>query len=91
VRAHASSVRGVRCNAELPSGALDPLHGSGSLLFEDALRRGTLSARGLHRSRRVARTIADLRDPGTPVTDEDICLALQLRSEPELLRIGWAA
>jgi magnesium chelatase family protein len=91
VRAHAMSSRGARCNAELPTSALDPLQGSSALLFEDALRRGSLSARGLHRSRRVARTIADLRDVGGPVTEEDVCLALQLRAEPDLLRTGWAA
>jgi magnesium chelatase family protein len=86
--------RGVRCNAELRVGMLDdlaPVRGSAALLFEDALRAGSLSARGLHRSRRVARTIADLRDGDAPITDEDVCLALQLRSEPDLLRLEAAA
>jgi magnesium chelatase family protein len=83
--------RGVRCNAELPVAALDPLRGSASLLFEDALRSGSLSARGLHRTRRVARTIADLRESEGPITDEDICLALQLSAEPDLLRASGMA
>ena len=87
--------RGVRCNAELSLTALDsiaPVHGSAAVLFEDALRAGSLTARGLHRSRRVARTIADLRDGDAPVTEEDVCLALQLRAEPDLLRgAGLAA
>jgi magnesium chelatase family protein len=92
-RAVAAS-RGVRCNAELPVAALDrlaPVQGSAAVLFEDALRAGTLSARGLHRCRRVARTIADLRDAASPITDEDVCLALQLRSEPALLGAAVAA
>jgi len=90
-----AAVRGVRCNAELSVRALDevaPVHGSAAVLFEDALRAGSLSARGLHRVRRVARTLADLRDPSGagPVGEEDVCLALQLRSEPDLLRLEAA-
>jgi magnesium chelatase family protein len=87
--------RGVRCNAELPVSLLDsvaPVRGASAVLFEDALRAGSLSARGLHRARRVARTIADLRDPSgdAPITDEDVCLALQLRAEPDLARAAVA-
>jgi magnesium chelatase family protein len=92
-RALATS-RGMRCNADLPVAALDlvaPMRGSAAVLFEDALRAGTLSARGLHRSRRVARTIADLRDGDGPVSDEDVCLALQLRAEPDVLRTSGVA
>ena len=92
-REHASS-RGVRCNAELRVAALDevaPVRGSAAVLFEDALRCGSLTARGLHRARRVARTIADLRDGDGPITDEDVCLALQLRAEPDLLRMSALA
>jgi magnesium chelatase family protein len=85
--------RGVRSNAELPATALEtvaPLRGGVAVLLEDALRAGTLSARGMHRVRRVARTIADLRGD-VPVSEEDMCLALQLRSEPSLLRSAGAA
>ena len=94
-RAMAAS-RGVRCNAELRAADLDvvaPLDASSARLFEDALHAGTLSARGLHRCRRVARTLADLRtgDGDAPVTEEDVCLALQLRAEPDLLAVGDAA
>jgi hypothetical protein len=39
----------------------------------------------------VARTIADLRDGDAAISDEDVCLALQLRAEPDLLRLGEAA
>ncbi|MGH9165943.1 MAG: YifB family Mg chelatase-like AAA ATPase, partial [Acidimicrobiales bacterium] len=55
--------RGVRCNAELGASVLDrwaPLSPAASRLLEWRLRAGGLSARGLHRVRRVARTLADL-------------------------------
>lgn len=90
--AHARAVartRGVRSNAELDSAQLDelvPMHGATAVLLEDALRAGSISARGLHRVRRVARTFADLRGDGAMVSEEDVCLALQLRTEPETLR-----
>src|SRR5205823_7607051 len=51
--------RGVSCNAELPSAALDehaPLTPGATAVLEHALRCGSLSARGLQRIRRVART-----------------------------------
>jgi magnesium chelatase family protein len=59
-----AAARGLRCNAELSAAQLDqlaPMRGAGAVLLEDALRSGSLSARGLQRARRVARTIADLR------------------------------
>ena len=88
VRALAAE-RGVRCNADLTARQLDecaPLQGGAAVLLEDALRSGTLSARGLQRVRRVARTLADLRGGGgDPVSDEDVALALQLRSDPHQL------
>jgi magnesium chelatase family protein len=75
--------RGVRCNAELTgkgledATALDP---AASRLLEHKLRTGSLSARGLDRIKRVARTLADL-DGGTDrLTDEHVCAALELRS-----------
>ena len=43
------------------------------------LERGRLSGRGLHRVRRVARTIADL-DAATTVGEAHVATALQLRS-----------
>ncbi|HEX9969725.1 MAG TPA: YifB family Mg chelatase-like AAA ATPase, partial [Acidimicrobiales bacterium] len=55
--------RGVRANAAIPSDRLDelaPLSGPASALLDARLRAGALSARGLHRVRRVARTVADL-------------------------------
>ncbi len=77
--------RGVRCNADIAAPALDewaPLtHGATSVL-EARLRQGRLSARGLHRVRRVALTLADLAGRTAPISEEDICAALVLRSDP---------
>jgi magnesium chelatase family protein len=76
--------RGVRCNAELPAPRLDelaPLCRGASRLLEHRLRSGLLSARGVHRVRRVARTIADLGGEAGPVAEEHVCLALSLRAE----------
>jgi magnesium chelatase family protein len=80
--------RGVRCNAELPARCLDelaPLAPGAFRLLDVALRTGSLSGRGLHRVRRVARTLADLAGRDGPVSEEDVGLALQLRAEPEVL------
>jgi magnesium chelatase family protein len=79
--------RGVRCNAELPAGRLDevaPLAPAAATLLEYKLRAGTLSGRGLHRIRRVARTLADLAGDGQVVGEEHVCLALGLRGEVTL-------
>ena len=76
--------RGVACNAELPVGALDevaPLAPAARDVLEHRLRVGTLSGRGLHRVRRVARTIADLAGAGDVVDEDHVCLALGLRAE----------
>jgi magnesium chelatase family protein len=76
--------RGVPCNARLPATRLDelaPLVPAASRLLEHRLRAGTLSARGLHRVRRVARTLADLAGSAGPLGEEHVCLALSLRAE----------
>jgi magnesium chelatase family protein len=86
-----ASERGVRCNAEIPGPRLDelaPVTVDAVRLLDVALRSGALSGRGLHRVRRVARTLADLAGRDGPVTDEDIALALQLRASPELLGLA---
>jgi magnesium chelatase family protein len=75
--------RGGRCNAELPSWALDklaPLSPGGRRLLERRLREGQLSARGLDRVRRVALTVADLAGRQGPLSGEDVLLALALRA-----------
>lgn len=62
---------GLRLHAGLVPAARDVL--------VHALKSGHLSARGLHRVQRVARTIADLAGHGA-VAFEDVSLALQLRN-----------
>jgi magnesium chelatase family protein len=75
--------RGLRCNAALPTQALDelaPLSSEARALLERRLRGGSLSARGLHRVRKVARTIADLDGIGATVGVRQVAEALQLRA-----------
>jgi magnesium chelatase family protein len=76
--------RGLSCNAALPSDRLDavaPLQPAARRLLETRLRQGRLSARGLHRVRRVARTLADLVGRDGPLTVDDVCSALALRAD----------
>jgi magnesium chelatase family protein len=80
-----AAARGVRCNAEIPAARLDefaPLTSGSRAILEAQLRHGRLSARGLHRVRRVARTLADLSNRLGPIGEEDVCGALILRSNP---------
>ena len=87
VRALAAE-RGVRANADLPAAGLDrvaPLAPAAWRVLEYRLRAGNLSARGLHRVRRVARTLADLDGAPAVVGEEHVCGALELRTEPEAL------
>lgn len=81
VRARAEE-RGVRCNAELPARRLDevgPLTEPATSMLLEALRSGRLSARGLHRVRRVARTVADLDGAPHELDVGHVALALSLR------------
>jgi magnesium chelatase family protein len=81
-------LRGVRCNAELPVARLDevaPLAPEAATLLEEALRSGRLSARGLHRVRRVARTIADLQGAPDQVGAAHVAMALSLRVDGPLV------
>jgi magnesium chelatase family protein len=82
--------RGVRANAALPGSRLDelaPLAPGARRMLDVALRVGTLSGRGLHRVRRVARTLADLAGRDGPVGEEDVGLALQLRADADALGV----
>jgi magnesium chelatase family protein len=75
----------VRCNAELPAPRLDeltPLAPAARTLLEGRLRTGRLSARGLHRVRRIARTLADLAGRSGRLEEEDVSAALLLRTDP---------
>lgn len=76
--------RGVRSNAALTPRQLDefaPLSTDARGLIEGHLRRGSLTARGLTRIRRVARTIADLQgvEDGVDLNEEQLCTALEFR------------
>lgn len=74
--------RGVRANSDIAGADLDrlaPLTLGASNLLEKRLRQGGLSARGLHRVRRVARTLADLAERDGAVAEEDVLGALALR------------
>lgn len=75
--------RGFRCNAALPSWAMDevaPLSLGARRVLERRLREGRLSARGLDRVRRVALTLSDLAEVDVPIAEEHITLALAMRS-----------
>jgi magnesium chelatase family protein len=79
-----AAARGVSCNAAVPPARLDdvaPLEPAARRLLEARLRQGRLSARGLHRVRRVARTLADLAGRGGPLTPDDVDSALALRAD----------
>ena len=83
--------RGVRANAGLSPARLDdvaPLTPAAGRVLEWRLRVGSLSARGLHRVRRVARTLADLDGVTGAVTEEHVCAALELRVEAPALGVA---
>ena len=84
--------RGVGSNADLPAHRLDevaPVTSGARRVLEARLRQGTLSARGLHRVRRVARTLADLDARPGLLEEEDVCAALVLRADPFPLGTAW--
>lgn len=69
-------------NSALTGDLLDrfaPLTSEASQLLRTQLERGTLSGRGYHRVRRVARTIADLAGAPEVVSVEHVAAALALR------------
>lgn len=74
--------RGVATNASLPPNLLDdlaPLTPGARSLLERMVRAGRLTARGMHRTRRVARTVADLADHDGTVDEDHVATALALR------------
>ncbi len=79
-----AAARGLTCNSALPADRLDevaPLEPAARRLLETRLRQGRLSARGLHRVRRVARTLADLAGRDGWLSSDDVCSALALRAD----------
>ncbi len=80
--------RGVAANARLASerlAAVAPLTARARALLDTTVRSGDLSARGLHRVHRIARTVADLDDAGPLVDDVHVHEALVLRSRRAVL------
>ncbi len=74
--------RGVPDNAAIAAPALDtvaPLGPAARRLLEHMVRSGRLTARGMHRIRRVARTVADLADHDGALTEDHVAAALALR------------
>ena len=77
--------RGVRTNAELTGAQLEQvtqMTAPATRMLEHKLRTGALSARGLDRVRRVARTLADLEGHTADLNEEHVCAALELRVDP---------
>ncbi len=84
--------RGVATNAELPAARLAdlaPLSREAHAVLERELRSGALSARGLHRVHRLARTLADLDGKGEVVGADMVHEALVLRCRRDML-LGMA-
>jgi magnesium chelatase family protein len=80
----AAAARGVDTNAAIPVDRLDELAPIGTEAEDvliHALESGRLSARGLHRVRRVARTVADLQDGPAVLTAAHVATALSLRAD----------
>ncbi|HEX3795760.1 MAG TPA: YifB family Mg chelatase-like AAA ATPase [Acidimicrobiales bacterium] len=65
--------------AERGPGDEPPMHPDGAAVLAAKLRAGELSARGLHKVSRVARTVADLLG-ADQVGEEHVCDALSLRT-----------
>ena len=88
-----AAARGYGPNAGVPAGALDavaPLTADAGRLLDQHLRAGRLSARGLHRVRRVARTLADLDGAPEVVEARHVAEALALRAAREIVGAGGA-
>ena len=81
--------RGVASNARIPPSRLDdlaPLTPEAAAILRRRLESGRLNPRGVHRVRRVARTIADLKGATELIDDECVAGALELRPEEHQLR-----
>ncbi len=85
--------RGVGTNAQLAASTLDrtvPLDAGAAELLARQVRAGRLSARGLHRVRRLSRTLADLDGGADPVRAPHVAEALVLRGSRSIV-LGEAA
>lgn len=80
-----AAARGVGVNANIAGHLLDelaPVTKAARLLLRRELESGRLSGRGLHRVRRVARTLADLDGEAGDIDECWISTALNLRVDP---------
>jgi magnesium chelatase family protein len=80
-----AAARGVPLNARIPSHRLDelaPLAPAARAVLRRELEAGRLTGRGLHRVRRVARTLADLDGKDDLVDEASVVMALSLRIDP---------
>ncbi len=78
----------MRVNADLAVSALEtraPLSEAAAVLLGRHLQSGRLSARGLHRVHRLARTIADLDGGPATISEHHLLEALLLRGSRELV------
>ena len=83
--------RGVTVNASLAGSSLSelvPMSPGAAAIVERQVRSGSLSARGLHRVHRLARTAADLDGSGELVEEAHVREALLLRCRRDLLLGG---
>jgi magnesium chelatase family protein len=86
-RALAAS-RGHGLNSQVPAPLLDdvmPLNAAAASVLRTELEADRLSGRGLHRVRRVARTLADLAGDEGPVDARWVHLALGMRVDPRVV------
>jgi magnesium chelatase family protein len=87
--------RGIAYNAMIPAHRLDelaPLDAKATALLRRRVSQSSLTARGLDRVRRVARTLADLQQIEGPVPAESVATALELRAGRRALVGGrWVA
>ncbi len=94
--AQIARTRGVHANVALDTVDLDaaaPLDPESVALLSRAVDDGRLSARGVHRVRCVARTIADLDGVDGPLRARDVAAALALRADvfADAARLGQAS
>jgi magnesium chelatase family protein len=87
--------RGGMLNAGLGEAQLNelaPLDPEAAALLRSEMERGRLTARGYHRVRRVARTLADLAgEGGAAVAEQHVVVALGMRARVGLSAVGSAA
>jgi magnesium chelatase family protein len=80
-----AAARGHGLSAAIPSTLLDevaPITNAARLVLRRELEAGRLSGRGLHRVRRVARTLADLNGAPGEIDEQWVIVALNLRIDP---------